>query len=74
MNTKIYSLSHFGGNRFALANETDKDVYTDYFPGYWGITSQKQAVDYCRRELLGGNEVVIGMGDKEKLNKVMQKI
>ena len=70
---KKYSLCHFGGNRFALTNETDRDVYTDYFPGIWGIETQKRAVQYTKELLADGHKVVLGMGDQAKLTKIIQR-
>lgn len=73
---KTYTLNHLGGNRFALVNETDRDPITDYYPGIWGITSQKQAIACCREILRKGkgNEIISGIGDSFKISRVIEQI
>lgn len=71
---KKYTLLHYGGNRFALANETDADPMHDYCPGIWAIESQKEAARWCRQLLNEGNEVSLGFGDANKLQKVISQI
>lgn len=71
---KKYTLDHFGGNRFALAEEQKhEDVLTDYHPGIWGIETQKKAVEYTLELINEGHEVVVGMGDILKISRVLKK-
>lgn len=69
---KEYVLHHLGGNRFALSNETDRDPYTDYFPGYWDINTQRDAIRLCREVLQQGHEITAGIGDRAKVGKILQ--
>lgn len=41
------------GHSFSLSNETNADVMTDYFPGIWGIKTQKSAMKYAKECLAG---------------------
>lgn len=56
---KKYKLIVSGNNSFSISNETDSDVMTDYFPGIWGLKTQKSALKYAKEYLAGGNEVSV---------------
>ena len=47
------------GHDFSLSNETDCDVQTDYFPGIWGMGSQKKALQYSREILEKGGTITV---------------
>ena len=57
-NVREYSLVINGNNRFSLSNETDRDVMTDYFPGIWGISSQKSAMMLARQIQADGDVII----------------
>lgn len=63
---KKYQLVIQGENSFSLSNETDSDIYTDYFPGIWGIKTQKNALKYSKQELAEGNEVTVNCYNNAK--------
>lgn len=47
------------GHHFSLANETDSDVMTDYFPGIWGIKTKVSAIKFSKELLAAGHEITI---------------
>lgn len=71
---KLYTLDHFGGNRFALVVEEEQDAMTDYFPGIWGIETQKRAVEECRELLEQGHAITAGIGDAQKISKILKRL
>ena len=42
---------------FSLSNETDADIMTDYFPGIWGIKTQKKALEYAKELIANGDTI-----------------
>lgn len=61
------------GHDFSIANETDRDVYTDYFPGIWAISSQKQALNFARKILAEGDEITVTDYDQPKYHTLANK-
>lgn len=45
------------GHGFSISNETDYDVQSDYFPGIWGIKTQKKTLEYAKRLISEGNVI-----------------
>jgi hypothetical protein len=61
------------GHDFSISNDTDRDVYTDYFPGIWAISSQKQTLEYARKLLTEGNEISVTDYDQPKYHALANK-
>lgn len=59
MEKKKYSLIVSGDSSFSLICDADQDAMTDYFPGLWGIKTQKSAIKFAKEELAEGNEVLV---------------
>lgn len=47
------------GSRFSLANDTDRDSQTDYFPGIWGIETQKSILRFSKERLAQGDQITV---------------
>lgn len=47
------------GHDFSLADETNCDSMTDYFPGIWAIGSQKAALRYSKEILARGDTISV---------------
>jgi len=47
------------GHDFSLSNETDCDIQSDYFPGMWGLKTQKSALKYAKQEIAEGNTISV---------------
>lgn len=47
------------GHDFSISNETDSDPQSDYSPGIWAISSQKNAIKYAKEYLDKGAIVTV---------------
>ena len=61
------------GHDFSIANDTDHDPMTDYFPGIWAISSQKQALEFARKILADGDEITVSDYDQPKYHPLANK-
>lgn len=68
-----YTLIVNGPSSFSLSNETDADVMTDYFPGIWGITTQKNVLKYAKEYLANGDEIRVTDYDNPKYHAIANK-
>jgi hypothetical protein len=57
------------GHGYSLSNETDSDIMTDYFPGIWGISSFKNAINYAAKYILEGDTVHVTTYNNPKYAK-----
>lgn len=53
-------------NDYCLSNETDSNIQSDYFPGIWGIKTQKQALEHAKKILDEGDEITVTCYDNPK--------
>lgn len=68
---KHYSLIISG--HYALSNETDHDIMTDYFPGIWCIKSYKTAIKYAKEYLANGDTVSVTDYDEPRYHALANK-
>jgi len=61
------------GHDFSISNVTDKDSQTDYFPGIWAISSQKEALRFARKILAEGDHITVTDYDDPKYHRVANK-
>lgn len=61
---KTYSL--IVQNDYCLSNETDSNIQTDYFPGIWGIKTQKSALKFAKEILAEGDIIKVSCYDNPK--------
>jgi hypothetical protein len=61
------------GNDFSIANETDRDVYVDYFPGIWAIPTQKETLRFAREILARGDSITVSDYNNPQYHRVANK-
>ncbi len=62
------------GDHFALSNETNSDIQTDYFPGIWGIKTKKSAINFSKQILDEGNQIQITDYDNPKYHSLANEL
>jgi hypothetical protein len=61
------------GHGYSLSNDTDSDSMTDYFPGIWGIPTQKRALEYAKKTLEEGHSITVTDYNNKNYHKVANK-
>lgn len=61
-------------SNYALSNRTDTRVGEDYFPGLWGIKTQKTAILHAKNLIENGDEVLVKNYNDSRYFKASNKI